>query len=86
MKATVLVSDVETDSKKPTIQIPMITLENRIIDFGAVMNEVIQQVRVVQQKLKVFHRFSLGSPFLFFTRHFNNDSCFILTLALTPMT
>ena len=85
MKATVLVSDVETDSKKPTIQIPMITLENRIIDFGAVMNEVIQQVRVVQPKLKFFHHLRLGSPFLLFTRHFNNDSCVILTLALTPM-
>lgn len=54
MRPSASVSDEEMDSKKPNLQSPTITLENRIIDFGIVMNEVIWSDRAVQCVFQCF--------------------------------
>ena len=60
MRSLVSVSDEEADFKKQSIQVPMITLENRIIDYGIVMNEVIQSVSAIQPKNIHFSKKSIA--------------------------
>ena len=49
----------ETDTKKPNLTVPMITIENRIVDFGTVMNEVIQSIWAKKKKISSLHFFAI---------------------------